>query len=230
MADTRDALIEAAIEVLRESGFASASARRIAQRAGCNQALVFYHFGSVTDLQVAALEQVSAQRMAAYRGLLDHTGTLAELAAAARVVFEADLDAGHVRVLTEMISGAQSVPGLGERIAAVLAPWREFAVTAVENVMAASPLGPVVAPEHVAHAVVAGILGLEMLASLDGDRDAALALFDRAQELGEVLDRLRPVAALLAPAAKAARVPARRKRATAKAAEARRKNKENKDD
>ena len=47
--------------------------------------------------------------------------------------------------------------------------------------MAASPLGPVVAPEHVAHAVVAGILGLEMLASLDGDRDAALALFDRAQ-------------------------------------------------
>lgn len=223
MADTRDALIAAAIEVLRESGFASASARKISQRAGCNQALVFYHFGSVTDLQVAALEEVSAQRMAAYRGLLDHTGTLAELAAAARVVFEADLDAGHVRVLTEMISGAQSVPGLGERIAAVLAPWREFAVTAVRDVMAASPLGPVVPPEQAAHAVVAGILGLEMLASLDDDREAALALFDRAQEIGELLDRLRPVAALLAPAAKAARPAAR------KAAKARRARKENKD-
>jgi AcrR family transcriptional regulator len=218
--DTRRALIAAAIEVLRESGFASASARKIAQRAGCNQALVFYHFGSVTDLLVAALEEVSAQRLAAYQGLLDHTGTFAELAGAARMVFEADLDAGHVRVLTEMISGAQSVPGLGERVAGVLAPWREFAVTAVSDVMAASPFGQAVPPEQVAHAVVAGLLGLELLASLDGDRDPALALFDRAREAGGLLDRLRPVAALLAPAAKAARRPAKRQRAAAKAARA----------
>jgi AcrR family transcriptional regulator len=203
VADTREALIAAAIELLRESGFASASARRIAQRAGCNQALVFYHFGSVTDLQVAALEAVSAQRLEAYRGLLDRAGTLASLAEAARTVFEADLDAGHVRVLTEMISGAQSVPGLGERVAEVLAPWREFAVTAVQDVMAASPFGPVLPPEQVAHAVVAAILGLEMLASLDGDRAAALALFDRAREIGELLDRARPLAALLAPVVRA---------------------------
>jgi hypothetical protein len=46
---------------------------------------------------------------------------------------------------------------------------------------------------------VAGLLGLEMLASLDGDRAAALALFDRALVLGELLDRLRPLAALLDP-------------------------------
>src|SRR5579862_2583558 len=95
--DTRAALIEAAIAVLGESGFAGASARRIAQRAGVNQALVFYHFGSVNDLLVAALEEVSARRMAAYKELLDSTGTLAELIASARRVFESDLDAGHVR-------------------------------------------------------------------------------------------------------------------------------------
>jgi AcrR family transcriptional regulator len=203
VADTREALIAAAIEVLRESGFAAASSRKISQRAGCNQALVFYHFGSVTDLLVAALEAVSAQRLEAYQGLLEHTGTLASLAEAARTVFEADLDAGHVRVLTEMISGAQSVPGLGERVAGVLAPWREFAVTAVRDVMAASPFGPVLPPEQVAHAVVAGILGLEMLASLDDDRAAALALFDRAREIGELLDRARPLAALIAPVVRA---------------------------
>jgi hypothetical protein len=38
--------------------------------------------------------------MAAYRELLDRTGTLTELITAARNVFEADLDAGHVTVLT----------------------------------------------------------------------------------------------------------------------------------
>jgi AcrR family transcriptional regulator len=197
MGDTRAALIEAATSVLRESGFAGASARRIARRAGCNQALIFYHFGSVTDLLVAALEEVSARRMAAYRELLDRTGTLAELLAAARTVFEADLDAGHVTVLTEMISGAQSVPGLGERVAACLAPWRDFAATAVRDVLSSSPVARLLPADEAAHAVVAGILGLEMLASLDGDRAAALALFDRALALSDVLDSLRPLAVLL---------------------------------
>jgi AcrR family transcriptional regulator len=195
--DTRAALVAAAIDVLRESGFASASSRRIAQRAGVNQALVFYHFGTVTDLLVAALEEVSAQRMAAYQGLLDRTGTLTELIDSAREVFEADLDAGHVTVLTEMISGAQSVPELGPRVAACLAPWRDFAREAVRGVLAASPVARLVPAEEAAHAVVAGILGLEMLASLDGDRGAALAVFDRARALGEALDRIRPLAALL---------------------------------
>jgi AcrR family transcriptional regulator len=197
VADTRGALIEAAIDVLRESGFASASARRIALRAECNQALVFYHFGTVNDLLMAALEEVSARRMAAYRELLDQTGTLAELISAARSVFEADLDAGHVTVLTEMISGAQSVPGLGERVSACLAPWRDFAATAVRDVLATSPVAQLLPAEEAAHAVVAGLLGLEMLASLDGDRAAALALFDRARAVGDALDRLRPLVALL---------------------------------
>jgi AcrR family transcriptional regulator len=195
--DTRATLIAAAIATLRESGFAGASARRIAAKADCNQALIFYHFGSVPDLLMAALEDVSARRMAAYRELLDHSGTLGELIDGARAVFEADLDAGHVTVLVEMISGAQSTPGLGERVSACLAPWRSFAESAVRDVLASSPFGSLVPPGEVAHGVVAGLLGLEMLASLDGDRASALALFDRARAVGDLLDRIRPLAALL---------------------------------
>lgn len=197
MADTRATLVAAAIDTLRESGFAAASARRIARRAGCNQALIFYHFGSVTDLLVAALEEVSTRRMEAYRELLTPGASLAGLADSARVVFARDLDAGHVTVLVEMISGAQSVPGLAERVAAVLAPWRLFAEEAVRPVLENSPAGPVLSASEAAHAVVAGILGLEMLASLDGDPTAALALFDRARTIGELLDRLRPLGALM---------------------------------
>jgi len=195
-AGTRAALIAAAAATLRESGFATASARRIASRAGCNQALIFYHFGSVPDLLVAALEDISARRMAAYRGLLDQAGTVSGLVDSAREIVMTDLDEGHVTVLVEMISGAHSVPGLGDRIAACLAPWREFAETAVRDVLAASPTASLLPAEEAAHAVVAGILGLELLASLDGDRGRALALFDRARTIGGLLDRLRPLTAL----------------------------------
>ena len=199
--DTRAALIAAAIGTLREAGFAGASARRIAKRADCNQALIFYHFGSVPDLLMAALEEISARRMAAYHGLLGHTGSLAELVDAAREIVLTDLDEGHVTVLVEMISGAHSVPGLGDRIAACLAPWREFAETAMRDVLATSPAASILPAELAGHAVVAGILGLELLTSLDGDRASALALFDHARALAVLLDRLRPLGALLRLAA-----------------------------
>ena len=61
-ADTRRALVDAAITTLKTEGFIGASARTIAARAGCNQGLVFYHFGSVASLLLAALDSVSAAR------------------------------------------------------------------------------------------------------------------------------------------------------------------------
>ena len=64
--DTRQALVDAAVEVLRHEGFAAATARTIAARAGCNQGLVFYYFGSVVALLLAALDEVSAQRRRRY--------------------------------------------------------------------------------------------------------------------------------------------------------------------
>jgi AcrR family transcriptional regulator len=187
-AQTRAALVEGAIEALRTAGFAGASAREIARRAGCNQTLIFYHFGSVTDLLLAALDAISERRLAAYRGVLDHAGSLTDLVESARTIFTEDLDAGHVTVLVEMIAGARSVPGLGEQVAARLAPWREFAEAAVRGALASSPLGRLLPARDVAHGVVAGFLGLELLANLDGDRAAALALFDRASVLAALLD------------------------------------------
>ena len=184
----RAALVGAAIDALRDTGFAGASAREIAGRAGYSQALVFYHFGSVSDLLLAALDEVSATRMAAYRGLLDQASSVTTLVESAREIFLADLDAGYVRVLTEMITASHSVPGLGTQVARRLAPWREFAETAARQALGRSPLARLVPPAEAAHAVVAGFLGLEMLASLDGDRTAAMAMFDRARSLARLLD------------------------------------------
>jgi AcrR family transcriptional regulator len=195
-ADVRAALVRAAIDALRETGFAGASAREIAGRAGCSQALVFYHFGSVTGLLLAALDEVSSLRMAAYRGLLERASSATALVESAREIFLADLDAGYVRVLTEMITAAHTVDGLGPQVALRLAPWREFAETAARQAVSRSPLGKLLPPEELGHAVTAGFLGLELLASLDGDRAAALAMFDRARSVARVLDvtggRMRP--------------------------------------
>jgi AcrR family transcriptional regulator len=180
---SRRALVDAAIESLKLDGFAGASARAIAARAGVNPGLIFYHFGSVADLLLAALEEVSARRMQRYTTAVEAATTPAELVAVATEIFREDLDEGYVTVLVEMIAGAGSSTALGERVAALIAPWRSFAQRAIETIVSESPFASVVPVDDAAHAVVALYLGLEMLSHLDGDRTAALHLFDRALQL-----------------------------------------------
>jgi AcrR family transcriptional regulator len=189
-AGTRRQLVEAAIETLKADGFTGASARAIAQRAGVNQGLIFYHFGSVADLLLAALDSVSAQRMEQYGEAVDGVGSPSELLDVAMAIFREDLDAGHVTVLVEMIAGASSTPGLGPEVSARLGPWFAFAERAVERTVGGSPLDSVLPVRDVAYGIVALYLGLEMLTHLNGDRTRAFGLFDHAKSLAGLLEAL----------------------------------------
>jgi AcrR family transcriptional regulator len=189
-AETRRLLVQAAIATLREDGYAGASARAIAERAGSNQGLIFYHFGSVANLLLAALDAVSAERMERYGSAVDHVASLADLVDAATAIFREDLDAGYVTVLVEMIAGASSTPGLGPEVAKRIGPWTNFTQGAIEATLGASPLGSVLPSRDVAYGIVALYLGLEMLSHLDGDRAPALALFAHAQQLAGLFSML----------------------------------------
>jgi len=181
--DTRQALVDGAIAALREDGFVGASARSIAARAGCNQGLVFYHFGSVGNLLLAALDEVSRRRLDEYERAVDGVTSLGELVTVAAEIFREDLDQGYVTVLAEMIAGASSTPGLGPEVVKRIKPWRAFAKAAIDGVVGESG----VSTDSAAHAIVALYLGLELLAHLDGDRKPAAALFDQAAALAPLL-------------------------------------------
>jgi AcrR family transcriptional regulator len=58
---TRRALLDAAEELLISKGVAAITTRKVAEQAGVNQALVHYHFGTIEELLLAALERVSVQ-------------------------------------------------------------------------------------------------------------------------------------------------------------------------
>jgi AcrR family transcriptional regulator len=193
-AATRSQLIDAAIETLKADGFAGSSARAIAERAGLNQGLIFYHYGSVTNLLLAALDSVSARRMEQYGAAVDGVGSPSELVDVATAIFREDLDAGYVAVLAEMIAGASSTPGLGPEVSARLGPWFAFAERAVATTVGGSPLDSLLPPGDVAYGIVALYLGLEMLTHLDRDRGRALGLFAHAKNLAGLLEALAPPA------------------------------------
>jgi AcrR family transcriptional regulator len=174
--------------VLKSRGFNGASARAIATEAGVNQALVFYHFGTVAELLLAALDEVSARRLRRYTTELAEVTDPASLIALATKVFREDIDSGDIAVLAEMIAGSSSAPELGAEVAKRIAPWKDFASLAIESGFSTSGLVSLLPIGAVSHAAVALYLGLEMLSHLDGDRTGATLLFEQLARLAPVLD------------------------------------------
>ncbi len=67
-ASTREKLIAAAEALLAEGGSGAISTRHIADRAGVNQALVHYHFGSVENLMLEVMRGASVRAMEVVQG------------------------------------------------------------------------------------------------------------------------------------------------------------------
>jgi AcrR family transcriptional regulator len=184
---TRERIVRAALDTLRKKGFAGASARAIARRGRFNQALIFYHFGGLHPLLLAALDQTSARRIERYREATRDVQDLPELLRVAASLYEEDLASGHITVLTEMVSAASAAPELRRELAARVEPWIVFAQETVERVIGGSSLERMVPTRDLAFGVVAGYLGLEMLTHLQGDRAPAGRLFATATGAASML-------------------------------------------
>lgn len=188
---TKLVITAAAFETVREEGFAGASARAIARRGRFNQALVFYHFGSVQNLLLAALDQSSATRMERYEQVLG-TADPVELLQTAGALYAEDLESGHITVLSEMIAGSVGNPELGRELVARMEPWVAFVERVVARVLEGSPLATLFPTKDAAFAVVAIYLGIDLLAQLDGDRSRANRLFALGGTLAPALLALLP--------------------------------------
>jgi AcrR family transcriptional regulator len=192
---TKGRIVRAAIESLKRDGFAGASARTIAQRGGFNQALIFYHFGTIDGLLLAALDRTSEERMQAYREAIEGATSLPDLAAVAGRVFREDLRSGHIKVMAELIAGASAHPALGPEISRRVEPWIELTREVGERVCRGTGLEGVLPPEDIAFAVVSLFLGIELMSHLDGDTTRAERLFSVAQNVAQMFEGILGLAA-----------------------------------
>jgi AcrR family transcriptional regulator len=188
--DTKGRIVVAAIETLKADGYAGASARSIAARGGFNQALIFYHFGSVRGALLAALDRTSADRMAAYESAAASATDIPALVRVATAIYHEDLASGHIKVLAELIAGASTDPELGPAIVERVEPWIAFAADTIMRVSADTPFASLVPADDLAYAVVAQFLGLELLTHLDGGTERADRLFELAGGLASVVATL----------------------------------------
>jgi AcrR family transcriptional regulator len=184
---TRERIVRAALETLKAEGYAGTSARDIARRGGFNQALIFYHFGSVNRLLVAALDHTSALRMERYRAAVEEAETLEEMLGVATMIYREDLEAGHMTVVSELMAGSMAHPELKPEIVARMDPWIDVAEDAIRKVMAGSPFEDALPARQVAFAVVAFYCGINTLTNLSPKRPEVEELFRTAGRLGPFL-------------------------------------------
>ncbi|MGW1152173.1 TetR/AcrR family transcriptional regulator [Streptomyces rubiginosohelvolus] len=194
-ADTRTKLMEGALRTLAEHGIAKTSARSVAASAGVNQALVFYHFGSVDELLAAACRYGAEQRVARHRDRLAGVTTLAELLRCGRELHEEERAGGHVAFLAQVLAGAQTQPRLAPATAAGLDLWTAEIEQVLVRILADSPLGEFTDPAGLARAVTGAFVGLEMYEGVDPEgAERAFEALEQLAALAGVLDELGPVA------------------------------------
>jgi AcrR family transcriptional regulator len=189
MAGTRDRIVAAALDTLREHGIAGFSARSIARQGGFNQALIFYHFGSVEGLLMAVARSESERRSALYAPALRQVGSLAELVAVARRLHEEEFRSGSVAALTQVLAGATRSDELARGVWDALEPWTTLVGETIERLVAGTPYADVIQIDDLTTAVAGLFLGIELLTGLVPER-AGTTLFTTMGSLATLIDTL----------------------------------------
>lgn len=193
--DTRERLLAGTIATLRDKGIAGTSARSIAAAAGVNQALVFYHFGSVDELIIAACQSATRQRVALYADQFAGVSSLRELLAVGQSLHEVERAAGNTQVLAQVLAAAQQNATLAEAAKQALGLWINEIELTLRRILTASPIKAALDIPGLARATAAAFIGLELYEAADPDSSQhAMEALSQLAILTDVLDDLGPVA------------------------------------
>ena len=181
--ETKAKIIEAALGALHEEGIVGASARSIAARGGFTQGLIFYHFGSVNELLLAAVDELSGRRAERYEAKLAGVTSLRELVVVAGELHQEDLEEGHITVLSQMLAGAATNPELRGPLRERFEPWVAIVESTLRRAIADTPYAQLVPSHELALGITALFIGLELLLNLEDEESGTDQRIFRSIEL-----------------------------------------------
>jgi AcrR family transcriptional regulator len=188
--ETRERIVRAAIDTLDAEGIVGTSARAIARRGGFNQALIFYHFGSVDGLLIEAAKAEGLSRATRYEAMLRQITTISELITVAREIHRHEQQSGSVNVLAQLLAGANTSQDLRDGLHLGMVPWMTLVQEAIVRVLRQSSVSSLIDSADATYAVASLFIGMELMALLDPNRDRPDALFDGVARLAPLIDAL----------------------------------------
>ena len=138
-ADVRMALLDAAEAILREDGYAAATARRIAARVGLKHQVVFYYFGTQEDLLLALFKRAAEAHRVRLHAALASDQPL-------RALWALDSDRSTVKFTLELLALANHSEAMRAAIAANAEEVRRLQVEGLTRHVQARGLAPRLSP------------------------------------------------------------------------------------
>lgn len=186
--DTRRRLLDATLQTMREHGLGNVSARLVADVAGVNQALIFYHYGSMQQLLAETMRTATSERVAVWSGELEQVTDLTVLVDLARRLHEREAEEGNVAVLAQALAASHTDAALAAVVGEALDLWLEPIEATAQRVLAGTALEGFVSPADVARAVAAAFVGVELFEGVVQVKD---------HDPWEVLERMAALATLV---------------------------------
>jgi AcrR family transcriptional regulator len=164
--ETQQQLLKATLDVMREKGIDGVSGRAIANKAGVNQALVFYHFESVNKLVIAAVTDMSNGRYDAYKDRMLNAKTFTQAVETFLQIFEDDRKNQCFAVLTHFMAGAQNDPEIAAAAKTLFDRWIALASDIAKNISEDVSLPIKISNEDLGFAAIAFTMGIQYMGTI----------------------------------------------------------------
>ena len=176
------AMLDGAEAVLRDDGHAALTSRRIAERIGVKQRLVYYYFATMDDLVIDLFHRMSVRELERLR-----------MAAASnlplREIWDVCINTTDARLISQFMALAGRIEALGKEVIHFIEESRAIQVAALAEALQRMPqgsgqgTGPGAAPDPAAVAIIATSVALtltrERQLGTDAGHAAVLALFEK---------------------------------------------------
>ena len=163
--EKRNQLMQATLDVIAHDGIDKVTARAVASRASVNQALVFYYSGSVTQLVIHSVQDMSNRRYTKYEQELDACTAINELIDTFVRVFQDDRKTSSFQVLSQFVSAAKSNKEIAQVVGSIFSQWIALTKSSLEKVLPSDLPGDI-SLDDVTLALMSGLLGIQFMAMI----------------------------------------------------------------
>lgn len=125
---TRRLLLDATTQIMLEEGYAGATSRRVAARAGVKPALVHYYFPNMDELYLAVFREGAQANLDRQQQALDSATPL-------RALWDEASEPRGARLLMEFMALANHRKAIRSEIALWAERWRDVQITALDEIL-----------------------------------------------------------------------------------------------
>lgn len=199
--NVREVLLDAAEALIREEGYAAATARAIASRVGMKHQAVFYYFGSQDELLLAVLKRSMEAHKACLKEALESENPIREMWNLAK-------DTDHTKLGLEFMALANHNEAIRAEIASNARQLRKLEAKAIESYLEKRGIEPRLSPQVVSiltHALARLLVQEASLGIRVGHKEIEALVdfsFTTFEAQGDMVNDVAPIVDAIAPSNK----------------------------